>query len=481
MLEILHRQQFRSGIPAGLPDDARVANKTGEMSTAAHDAGIVYLEDRAPYVVVVLTEWDPAERERPQKVIARDLPGGVRLRTAEGVSADASLPLRRRAERCRDRTGPAAARRDADGPRRAASESCRGVPPHRFLGAGAGHTADPHFMAWELIGVDVREAPLLRRVPAVRSMRSTAAGAALELFRMEVGTYVHVAANGGYRSPGHALNHHASRHCWGTAANIYRVGDTFCTSGTRLRSTRPSRGVCPGVVDPAVRHADGEVDDHLHLDLGYTTFDPLQSDEDTGRVAEVAHTCRSRRSSSGSPHRSGSASPHGNGGGVRPVRGRSAARPEVGVRHAPRFIRGDLMHRQGTSYHLPTGGAVYFDTGVVEVATPIMEIERGCAARVGRSLWESIRFVRGELDAWDRSTAGRAGSSVSAPTTTSRSSRRSRVPGTAAPWSAWPACSRTSCRSRSCCWRRTAVHGNRCTAAQDRIEVTADFTPSPPS
>ena len=63
------------------------------------------------------------------------------------------------------------------------------------------------------------------------------------------------------------------------------------------------------------------------------------------------------------------------------------------------FIRGDLMHRQGTSYHLPNGGAVYFDTGVIEVATPVIEIERGCAARAGRSLWESIRFVRGELDA----------------------------------------------------------------------------------
>ncbi|MCG2592223.1 hypothetical protein LZ009_05455 [Ramlibacter sp. XY19] len=65
------------------------------------------------------------------------------------------------------------------------------------------------------------------------------------------------------------------------------------------------------------------------------------------------------------------------------------------------FIRGDLMHRQGTSYHLPTGGAVYFDTGVIEVATPVVEIERGCAARAGRSLWESIRFIREELDAWD--------------------------------------------------------------------------------
>src|SRR5688572_15954118 len=65
------------------------------------------------------------------------------------------------------------------------------------------------------------------------------------------------------------------------------------------------------------------------------------------------------------------------------------------------FIRGELMHRQGTSYHLPTGGAVYFDTGVIEVATPVVEIERGCAARAGRSLWEALQFIREELDAWD--------------------------------------------------------------------------------
>lgn len=57
MLEVLHDQQFVSGIPAGVPDDARVANKTGEISTVVHDAGIVYLPDRRPYVLVVLTEW----------------------------------------------------------------------------------------------------------------------------------------------------------------------------------------------------------------------------------------------------------------------------------------------------------------------------------------------------------------------------------------------------------------------------------------
>src|SRR5256886_17042976 len=68
------------------------------------------------------------------------------------------------------------------------------------------------------------------------------------------------------------------------------------------------------------------------------------------------------------------------------------------------IIREKMMHRKGRSYHLPTGGAVYFDTGVIEVATPVIEIERGCAARAGRSLWESILFVRNELDAWEKRT-----------------------------------------------------------------------------
>lgn len=70
--------------------------------------------------------------------------------------------------------------------------------------------------------------------------------------------------------------------------------------------------------------------------------------------------------------------------------------------HSPtEIVRSPMMHRTGRSYHLPTGGAIYFDTGVVELATPMIEIERGCAARAGRSLWESIRFVRTELDAWE--------------------------------------------------------------------------------
>lgn len=71
-LDILHGQEFRTGIPAGLPPDvrasARVANKTGEISVAAHDAGIVFLPDRKPYVLAVLTEPDPAMPRRMERV-----------------------------------------------------------------------------------------------------------------------------------------------------------------------------------------------------------------------------------------------------------------------------------------------------------------------------------------------------------------------------------------------------------------------------
>jgi len=59
-------------------------------------------------------------------------------------------------------------------------------------------------------------------------------------------------------------------------------------------------------------------------------------------------------------------------------------KPEDVFRTPRNIIREEMMHRAGRSYHLPTGGAIYFDTGVIEVATPVIEIGRGCAARAGR-------------------------------------------------------------------------------------------------
>jgi beta-lactamase class A len=71
MLEILHEQEFKAGIPAGLPRKVKVANKTGEISTVAHDAGIVYEEGREPFALVVLTEWEASKTSGRQDTIAR--------------------------------------------------------------------------------------------------------------------------------------------------------------------------------------------------------------------------------------------------------------------------------------------------------------------------------------------------------------------------------------------------------------------------
>ena len=67
MLEILLDTRARSGIPAGVPADASVAHKTGNISTVHHDAGVVYIGNRRPYFLVVLTQF-PAEVGRSTAV-----------------------------------------------------------------------------------------------------------------------------------------------------------------------------------------------------------------------------------------------------------------------------------------------------------------------------------------------------------------------------------------------------------------------------
>src|SRR5579862_4546072 len=85
-----------------------------------------------------------------------------------------------------------------------------------------------HFTVSELMSVDCREAPLLLKsfphyVPCAVSMLVRY----LEELRSRIGAPVHISANGGYRSPAHRLTKETGPHAWGTAANIYRIGDTF--------------------------------------------------------------------------------------------------------------------------------------------------------------------------------------------------------------------------------------------------------------
>jgi hypothetical protein len=134
----------------------------------------------------------------------------------------------------------------------------------------------PNFEIWEFLNVDVRETERLRSgwpryLPCAVSLLASY----LELFRREVGTYVHIAANGGYRSPSHRLSTHASTHCWGTAANIYRVGDDWLDDEkTVARYAKVAERLMPGVYVRPYGSEVGQADDHLHLDLGWTVVVP---------------------------------------------------------------------------------------------------------------------------------------------------------------------------------------------------------------
>lgn len=56
MIDILLDQQFNEIIPARLPENVKVAHKTGEITGVRHDSGIVLLPDGRRYVLVLLSK-----------------------------------------------------------------------------------------------------------------------------------------------------------------------------------------------------------------------------------------------------------------------------------------------------------------------------------------------------------------------------------------------------------------------------------------
>jgi len=134
-----------------------------------------------------------------------------------------------------------------------------------------------HFTLSELITVDSREADLLLHTfPHYVPCAILALARYLEDFRREVEAPVFVSANGGYRSPAHRINRGVSLHNWGTAADIYRVGETYLNdekSINRYAEIAASLGA-----EVRVRsYRDG--DDHLQVDLGYLTIVPRECSE----------------------------------------------------------------------------------------------------------------------------------------------------------------------------------------------------------
>ena len=140
----------------------------------------------------------------------------------------------------------------------------------------------PHFSVSEFIHTDVREAPPLRVFPRYIPCAVVQLATALELFRDTVGSYVYLGANGGYCSPRHARIGGASPHCWGTAANVYRVGDTYLDSQeTIARYAAVFRGVLPTIWTRPLGAEVDKTDDHLHVDLGYVVTTPREAAGET--------------------------------------------------------------------------------------------------------------------------------------------------------------------------------------------------------
>ncbi len=136
----------------------------------------------------------------------------------------------------------------------------------------------PHFAVWEFIDVDLFEAAPLRRFPRYLPCAVSALAAHLEVLRGHVGAPIHISANGGYRSPAHGKSMPGSPHSWGTAADIYRIGDLYLDERAAIEKYA---GVAADLM-PALRTrpygaGPGCVDDHVHLDLGYSTSIPAEA------------------------------------------------------------------------------------------------------------------------------------------------------------------------------------------------------------
>lgn len=180
---------------------------------------------------------------------------------------------RRLAKEYRDALAPGGMRCDAQGIEHRLPRFFYEIPSWDYA---MGVRLTPNFGLWELIQTDVREAVILQSFPRYVPCALPLLAFALEQFRTVVGKFVHIAANGAYRSPAHQLScGAATTHCWGTAVNIYKIGDTLIDNYEAWsRFSQIARDNLPGVYVRPFGAGRGEVDDHLHMDLGYVVTVP---------------------------------------------------------------------------------------------------------------------------------------------------------------------------------------------------------------
>ena len=169
--------------------------------------------------------------------------------------------------------------RDSEGRRHRLPRYFYEVPSHEMA---MRTRLTPHFGLNEFILTDLREASRLHDYPRYVPCAVRILAFYLEQFRAACGASVHVAVNGGYRSPAHKLSMHATPHMWGTAADIFRIGTTILKTKEAIEKYN---AIAEDLSDDAnvlpYGHVTGiNADDHVHIDLGYLTLIPREISED---------------------------------------------------------------------------------------------------------------------------------------------------------------------------------------------------------
>jgi hypothetical protein len=175
--------------------------------------------------------------------------------------------------------------RDAENRRHRLPRYFYEVPSHE---AATKIRLSPHFGLNEFVQVDLREAQRLQEFPRYIPCAVRVLAFYLEHFRAAVGASVHIAVNGGYRSPAHKMSSAATAHMWGTAADIYRIGTTIVKTQDVIEKYND---VAEQLTDDISTYPYGHVtgstaDDHVHIDLGYITIVPREISEDRMEVPQ---------------------------------------------------------------------------------------------------------------------------------------------------------------------------------------------------
>jgi hypothetical protein len=155
-----------------------------------------------------------------------------------------------------------------------------------------------HFGLNEFLLVDLKEHQKMRSFPRYVPCAVRTLAFYLQRLRDVVGASLHIAVNGGYRSPAHKLSVGATPHMWATAVDLYRIGSVVLREQASIETyNRVAEELTDDWWIMPYGHEIGKADDHIHLDLGFLSVVPREISEDAGEEpgAFAHHAFEERR------------------------------------------------------------------------------------------------------------------------------------------------------------------------------------------